>query len=94
MVHKFSIFFVVVFAILISQSAVAKDVSDANISGHVLDAETGEHMPGCVVKILDTNLAAMTDASGHYLFRDLTPEITWWRCHSWDMFHSVSRLRL
>ncbi|MDE7024765.1 MAG: TonB-dependent receptor [Paramuribaculum sp.] len=73
MVHKFSIFFVVVFAILISQSAVAKDVSDANISGHVLDAETGEHMPGCVVKILDTNLAAMTDASGHYLFRDLTP---------------------
>ena len=54
-------------------SAQSKAVSDANIGGHVIDAENGDHMPGCLVKILDTNLATMTDASGHYIFRDLKP---------------------
>lgn len=63
----------IVIAIGVSQPVEAADVSDANISGHVLDAETGEHMPGCVVKILNTNIAAMTDGSGHYVFRDLVP---------------------
>lgn len=63
----------IVVAISVSQLVEAADVSDANISGHVLDAETGEHMPGCVVKILNTNIAAMTDGSGHYVFRDLVP---------------------
>ncbi len=48
-------------------------VSDANITGHVIDAENGEHMPGCLVKILSTGLATVTDASGHYVFRDLKP---------------------
>lgn len=63
----------IVIAIGVSQPVEAADVSDANILGHVLDAETGEHMPGCVVKILNTNIAAMTDGSGHYVFRDLVP---------------------
>ncbi len=48
-------------------------VTDANISGHVVDAETGEHMPFYYVRILDTKLATLTDASGHYVFRDLAP---------------------
>ena len=48
-------------------------VSDANIGGHVIDAETGEHMPYYLVKVLGTKLATLTDASGHYIFRDLTP---------------------
>ena len=48
-------------------------VTDANIGGHVIDAENGEHMPGCVVKIQGTSMATVTDASGHYIFRDLKP---------------------
>lgn len=48
----------IVVAISVSQLVEAADVSDANISGHVLDAETGEHMPGCVVKILN-NVSSM-----------------------------------
>ena len=48
-------------------------VSDANITGHVVDTETGEHMPYYIVRIDGTRLATMTDASGHYVFRDLTP---------------------
>ncbi|MDE6098180.1 MAG: TonB-dependent receptor [Muribaculaceae bacterium] len=47
--------------------------TDANITGHVVDAENGEHMPGCVIKILGTSMATVTDASGHYVFRDLKP---------------------
>jgi len=47
--------------------------SDANITGHVLDKETGEHIPFCPVKILGTTFATLTDASGHYHLRDLKP---------------------
>lgn len=47
--------------------------TDANIVGHVIDTESGEHLPGCLVKILGTSLATVTDASGHYVFRDLKP---------------------
>lgn len=74
MIHK-SVAFIISLLIIIGVSfrAAAVEVSDANLAGHVLDAETGEHMPGCLVKILNTNLVAMTDGSGHYIFRDLVP---------------------
>ena len=48
-------------------------VTDANITGHVIDVENGEHVPGCVVRLADTDIATMTDASGHYVLRDLMP---------------------
>ena len=54
-------------------SAQNNKVTDANIGGHVIDTENGEHMPGCVIKILGTSLTTVTDASGHYIFRDLKP---------------------
>ncbi|MDE6118144.1 MAG: carboxypeptidase-like regulatory domain-containing protein, partial [Duncaniella sp.] len=54
-------------------SAQNQKVTDANIGGHVIDTENGEHMPGCLIKILGTSLATVTDASGHYIFRDLKP---------------------
>lgn len=47
--------------------------SDANIAGHVIDAETGEHMPYYVIQIKDTHIATLTDGSGHYVLRDLQP---------------------
>lgn len=50
-------------------SAQNSKTTDANIGGHVLDTESGEHMPGCVIRILGTSLATVTDASGHYIFR-------------------------
>lgn len=57
----------------VSAIAAANNVTDANIGGHVIDGENGDHMPGCLVKIIDTGMATMTDASGHYIFRDLKP---------------------
>ena len=59
-------------SILLSFNTLAAS-TDANIGGHVLDGETGEHMPYCLVAIKDTRLATMTDASGHFVFRDLAP---------------------
>ena len=47
--------------------------SDANIIGHVTDSETGEHLPYYAIKLLGTHYVTLTDASGHYAFRDLAP---------------------
>lgn len=47
--------------------------TDANIVGHVIDAENGDHLTGCLVSIPKIGLATMTDGSGHYVFRDLVP---------------------
>lgn len=57
----------------ISVLSIPREVSDANIGGHVIDAENGEHIPGCLVKIAGTDIATVTDPSGHYVFRDLRP---------------------
>ena len=58
---------------IVAASANLAPVSDANIVGHVIDGENGEHIPGAVVKLVGTNMAVMTDGSGHYVFRDLQP---------------------
>lgn len=47
--------------------------TDANIVGHVVDAADGEHLPYCIITVEGTHLTAMTDASGHYTLRDLSP---------------------
>lgn len=73
MIQKALILFVILFVTTFTGNANPTIVSDANISGHVIDSETGEHIPGCVVKIIGSNLMTMTDASGHYVFRDLNP---------------------
>jgi len=51
----------------------AANNSDANITGHVVDTETGEHLPYYTIKLAGTTIATMTDASGHYTLRDLKP---------------------
>lgn len=48
-------------------------VSDANITGHIIEKKSGEHLPYYNVIIKSSHLATMTDASGHYIFRDLRP---------------------
>ena len=44
---------------------------DAHLTGHVLDAETGEHLPFVNVQLKGTNIGTVTDESGHYLLKDL-----------------------
>ncbi|MDE6503585.1 MAG: TonB-dependent receptor [Muribaculaceae bacterium] len=75
MLHRLSTTIAVILTIALNVYSQSTTITDANITGHVIDAENGDHIPGCLVKILDTNLATMTDASGHYVFRDLKPGI-------------------
>ena len=45
--------------------------TDANIVGHVKDRNTGEHLPYVTISIKGTAIAAFTDATGHYFFKNL-----------------------
>ena len=46
---------------------------DTGLTGHVVDAETGEHLPYYVITLEGTNIATTTDATGHYALRNLKP---------------------
>ncbi len=68
--------FVMAIAMTFPTYALASDdapQTDANIIGHVVDAKTGEHLAYSLIKINNTSLSCLTDASGHYSFRDLQP---------------------
>ena len=45
--------------------------SDANITGHVVDARTGEHLAYATVAVEGTTLGMATDATGHYFLKNL-----------------------
>ncbi|MDR2474593.1 MAG: TonB-dependent receptor [Bacteroidales bacterium] len=45
-------------------------MSDANIFGHIVDTK-GDHIPYMSVYIKNTTLGTVTDASGHYSFKNL-----------------------
>ena len=44
---------------------------DAHLVGHVLDEQTGEHLPFVNVQLKGTNIGTVTDESGHYFLKDL-----------------------
>lgn len=45
--------------------------SDANIIGHVLDADTKEHMEFITITIKGTTIGTTTDITGHYFLKNL-----------------------
>ena len=65
--------FLMVSIAIATELGVARQYSDANITGHVIEAGTGEHMPGITIRILETPYGATTDISGHYSFLNVTP---------------------
>lgn len=50
-----------------------KTPSDANVFGHVVDAKTGEHLPGMSITIKGTRIGTTTGSSGHFYFSNLKP---------------------
>lgn len=54
-----------------AEENVLKRRNDANIVGHVIDRKTGEHLPYVTIVIKGTTIATLTDATGHYFFKDL-----------------------
>lgn len=43
-----------------------REKTDAHIFGHVIDAETGEHVPGVNIFIKGTTISTVSDATGHF----------------------------
>lgn len=68
------IFSALVAALCIVLSAKAQD-TDAHIHGHVIDRNTGEHLPYMVVVIKGTTIGVTTENTGHYMIRN-APEGT------------------
>ena len=51
-------------------SAEAQD-TDAHIHGHVIDKNTGEHLPYMVVMLKGTTIGVTTESTGHYMIRNV-----------------------
>ena len=49
--------------------------TDAHIHGHVIDRNTGEHLPYIVVILKGTTIGVSTESTGHYMMRNV-PEGT------------------
>ena len=45
--------------------------TDANITGHVESASTGEHLPYITITVKGTTIGISTDATGHYFLKNL-----------------------
>ena len=61
------------FTTLIANPEEQRPPTDANIFGHVIDAETGEHLPFVNLLIKGTRIGTITDATGHYILTNLPP---------------------
>ena len=68
------LFSALVAALCMMLSARAQD-TDAHIHGHVIDRNTGEHLPYIVVILKGTTMGVSTESTGHYMMRNV-PEGT------------------
>ena len=50
---------------------VPQNGTDANIYGHVIDKQSGEHLPYITILVKGTTIGTTTDASGHYFLKNL-----------------------
>ncbi len=56
---------------LADASSPQQDGSDANIYGHVIDKQSGKHLPYITIFVKGTNIGTTTDTSGHYFLKNL-----------------------
>lgn len=67
-------FLATLMALSLSLCAVAQSAlgaSDANIVGHVVDKQSGEHLPFVAVAVKGTAHGTVTDATGHFFLKNL-----------------------
>lgn len=55
---------------LADASSPQQDGSDANIYGHVIDKQSGKHLPYITIFVKGTNIGTTTDTSGHYFLKN------------------------
>ena len=67
-------FSALVAALCVVLSAEATDIvpeTDAHIHGHVIDKNTGEHLPYIVIVLKGTTIGVSTESTGHYMIRNV-----------------------
>ena len=70
--HILATLIVATLAMCFSGQTIAQNKqSDASISGHIIDAKTGEHLPYVTVMVGGTQIGIQTSSSGHYVIRNL-----------------------
>lgn len=57
--------------VIVSLKSYGQNRTDANVFGHVINAETGEHIPFINLVIQGTRIGTLTDVSGHYILTNL-----------------------
>ena len=71
-IHILALLIVGTLAVCFSGQTIAQNKqSDASISGHIIDAKTGEHLPYVTVMVGGTQIGIQTSSSGHYVLRNL-----------------------
>lgn len=71
-IHVLATLIVATLAVCFSGQTIAQNKqSDASISGHIIDAKTGEHLPYVTVMVGGTQIGIQTSSSGHYAIRNL-----------------------
>ena len=79
MKRLFVTLWVLVFAATISTAEANTPVipqprpTDSHLFGHVVDKATHDHLPFVSVVVVGTNIGVITDATGHYLIKNMTP---------------------
>ncbi|KAA6302567.1 MAG: Colicin I receptor [Candidatus Ordinivivax streblomastigis] len=58
-------------ALLCAQTNSPKSGHDANITGHVVDSQTKEHLPYITIAVKGTTIGILTDATGHYFLKNM-----------------------
>ena len=69
----FSVFMIFSSVMLVSADSKSVLGTDANLTGHVLDGSTGEHLPFVTIQIKGTTQGTTSDATGHFMMTNLTP---------------------
>ena len=64
------LFSALVVALCVVLSAGAQE-TDAHIYGHVIDRNSGEHLPYIVVMLKGTTIGVTTENTGHYMMRNI-----------------------
>ena len=65
------VLYVMLLPFLAQANVIQQTRTDANIYGHVIDKQNGEHLPYISIFVKGTIIGTTTDASGHYFLKNL-----------------------
>lgn len=65
------VLYVMLLPFLAQANVIQQARTDANIYGHVIDKQNGEHLPYISIFVKGTMIGTTTDASGHYFLKNL-----------------------